>query len=142
MTALQRVDGASLQGCLRRRGCARPSGRQTGVLCEIFGAKFGLRIAWPPLRKPGASKSLAKFADSPFGGPDSQPSLQGGCTLRTDFDFSPYYRAKRSLAHSVDQMTRIVSLNDHRELLKDQVRDLLANAIDLDARAAALEQGM
>jgi len=39
-------------------------------------------------------------------------------------------------------MTRIVSLNDHRELLKDQVRDLLANAIDLDARAAALEQGM
>ena len=50
--------------------------------------------------------------------------------------------AKRSLAHSVGQMARIVSLNDHRQLLKDQVQDLLANALDLDARAAALEQGM
>lgn len=48
--------------------------------------------------------------------------------------------AKRSLAHSVAQMARIVSLNDHRKLLKDQVQDLLANALYLDARAAALEQ--
>lgn len=120
---------------------ARPvAGRAS--YANFWAPNLGCALLGPLYANQGASKSLAKFAGSPFGGPDSQPSLQGGCTLRTDFDFSPYYRAKRSLAHSVDQMTRIVSLNDHRELLKDQVRDLLANAIDLDARAAALEQGM
>ena len=118
---------------------ARPVARRASY-ANFWAPNLGCALLGPLYANQGASKSLAKFAGSPFGGPDSQPSLQGGCTLRTDFDFSPYYRAKRSLAHSVDQMTRIVSLNDHRELLKDQVRDLLANAIDLDARAAALDR--
>jgi hypothetical protein len=49
---------------------------------------------------------------------------------------------KRKLAHFVGQMARVISLDEHRKLLKGQVQDLLADALVLDARAAELEHGM
>jgi hypothetical protein len=39
-------------------------------------------------------------------------------------------------------MARVISLDEHRKLLKGQVQDLLADALVLDARAAELEHGM
>jgi hypothetical protein len=48
--------------------------------------------------------------------------------------------AKRQLADTIAQMARTVSLTVHRDLLNEQVRDLLADAVRLEGRAKALDQ--
>jgi hypothetical protein len=45
---------------------------------------------------------------------------------------------KREMASLVTDMLRAISLQTHRDLLKEQVRDLLTDAAQLDARADAL----
>jgi len=42
------------------------------------------------------------------------------------------------MASLVTDMLRAISLQTHRDLLKEQVRDLLTDAAQLDARADAL----
>jgi len=48
--------------------------------------------------------------------------------------------AKRQLADTIAQMARTVSLTVQRDLLNEQVRDLLADAVRLEGRAKALDQ--
>src|SRR5690242_12170058 len=61
-----------------------------------------LTLANPFLNRPPNSPAA-------LAGPESQPSLQGGCTMRTDFDFSPYYRATIGFDRVFDLLDSVAS---------------------------------
>src|SRR5436190_9204608 len=93
---------------VRQRKCAagRPARHDLGSAAKKF-----KRAGPATLDASGSAPRSRIIRWPPLGGPQSQPSLQGGCTMRTDFDFSPYYRATVGFDRVFDLLDSVASQN-------------------------------